>query len=200
MHRTTFLPRKKFPLDEIIPTENDQIFRKQLVHGDVHDPGAAMLGGVGGHAGLFGNANDLAKLMQMYLQGGAYADQEYLKKAVVEEYTECQFCEDSIVSNPKENRRGAGFDKPQYHGEVGPTCECISFESFGHSGFTGTYAWADPEEELVYIFLSNRVYPDASNGKLVSLNIRTRIQEKIYEAVANAKFRAAKASLTEDKR
>lgn len=200
MHRTTFLPRKKFPLDEIIPTENDQIFRKQLVHGDVHDPGAAMLGGVGGHAGLFGNANDLAKLMQMYLQGGAYADQEYLKKAVVEEYTECQFCEDSIVSNPKENRRGAGFDKPQFHGEVGPTCECISFESFGHSGFTGTYAWADPEEELVYIFLSNRVYPDASNSKLVSLNIRTRIQEKIYEAVANAKFRAAKASLTEDKR
>lgn len=200
MHRTTFLPRKKFPLDQIIPTENDEIFRKQLVHGDVHDPGAAMLGGVGGHAGLFGNANDLAKLMQMYLQGGAYADQEYLKKAVVEEYTECQFCEDSIVSNSKENRRGAGFDKPQYHGEVGPTCECISFESFGHSGFTGTYAWADPEEELVYIFLSNRVYPDASNGKLVSLNIRTRIQEKIYEAVANAKFRAAKASLTEDKR
>lgn len=200
MHRTTFLPRKKFPLDQIIPTENDEIFRKQLVHGDVHDPGAAMLGGVGGHAGLFGNANDLAKLMQMYLQGGTYADQEYLKKAVVKEYTECQFCEDSIVSNSKENRRGAGFDKPQYHGEVGPTCECISFESFGHSGFTGTYAWADPEEELVYIFLSNRVYPDASNGKLVSLNIRTRIQEKIYEAAANAKFRAAKASLTEDKR
>ncbi|MEX2379543.1 MAG: glycoside hydrolase family 3 N-terminal domain-containing protein [Vicingaceae bacterium] len=200
MHRTTFLPLHAFNKTAIIPTEFDQFFRKQLVHGDVHDPGAAMLGGVGGHAGLFSNANDLGKLMQMYLQKGSYAGSEYLDQAVVEEYTDCQFCNDSIPQNAEENRRGAGFDKPQFHGEPGPTCECISFESFGHSGFTGTYAWADPEEDLVYIFLSNRVYPDASNSKLVKLNIRTRIQEKIYEAVANAKFRAAKASLTEDRR
>lgn len=200
MHRTTFLPLHAFNKAEIIPTEFDQFFRKQLVHGDVHDPGAAMLGGVGGHAGLFANANDLVKLMQMYLQKGSYAQKQYLNQSVVEEYTECQFCLDSIPQNAEENRRGAGFDKPQFHGEPGPTCECISLKSYGHSGFTGTYAWADPEEDLVYIFLSNRVYPNASNGKLVELNIRTRIQEKIYEAVANAKFRAANASLTEDRR
>lgn len=200
MHRTTFLPLQKFKKEAIVPTERDDVFRKQLIHGDVHDPGAAMLGGVGGHAGLFSNANDLGKLMQMYLQNGNYGGQAYLKEKVVQEYTDCQFCEDSFPQSPKENRRGAGFDKPQFHGEPGPTCDCISFESFGHSGFTGTYAWADPEEDLVYIFLSNRIYPDASNGKLVELNIRTRIQEKIYEAVANAKFRAAKASLSEDRR
>lgn len=194
MNYTGFLPREKFPLSQIIPTEKDNIFRKQLIHGDVHDPGAAMLGGIGGHAGLFSNANDLAKLMQMYLQNGVYGGQPYLREEVIEEYTKCQFCVDSIPTNKEENRRGAGFDKPQLHGEPGPTCECISFKSYGHSGFTGTYTWVDPEEELVYIFLSNRIYPDAKNSKLVKLNIRTRIQEQIYTSIHNMKFRNSQTS------
>ena len=189
MHRTTFNPLLNYELNEIPPTENDKVFRQQLIHGYVHDPGAAMQGGVGGHAGLFSNANDLGKLLQMYLQKGEYAGERYLDSLVLETYTDCQNCKDSVLLNPKENRRGAGFDKPAYHGEPGPTCDCISFESYGHSGFTGTYAWVDPTENLVYVFLSNRVYPDAGNPKLVKLNIRTRIQEKIYEAISNMKYR-----------
>ncbi len=183
MHRTAFKPYRFYPLSEIPPTEKDQVFRKQLIHGDVHDPGAAMLGGVGGHAGLFSNANDLGKLMQVYLDGGKYAGKNYLSAEVISEYAKCQFCKDSIPRDKEENRRGAGFDKPAFHGNPGPTCDCISFNSFGHSGFTGTYAWVDPDHDLVYVFLSNRVYPDANNKKLLSLNIRTRIQEKIYEAI-----------------
>ncbi len=195
MSRTTFRPLNKFDKDEIIPTEMDKIFRRQLVHGYVHDPGAAMQGGVGGHAGLFSNANDLAKLMQMYLQEGEYGDERYLNAEVIKEYRDCQYCKDSIPLTTKDNRRGAGFDKPALHGEPGPTCDCVSFESFGHSGFTGTYAWADPDQQIVYIFLSNRVYPDADNKKLLTLNIRTRIQEKIYEAIDNAKWRNAQSVL-----
>lgn len=195
MNRTSFRPLEKFDKDQIIPTENDKIFRRQLVHGYVHDPGAAMQGGVGGHAGLFSNANDLAKLMQMYLQKGEYGGNRYLNAEVIEEYSDCQYCLDSIPLTTKDNRRGAGFDKPALHGEPGPTCDCVSFESFGHSGFTGTYAWADPEHQIVYIFLSNRVYPDANNKKLLTLNIRTRIQEKIYEAIDNAKWRNAQSAL-----
>lgn len=179
MSRTTFNPLNKFSLSEIVPTEQDNYFRKQLIHGYVHDPGAAMLGGVGGHAGLFSTANDMAKLMQMLLQGGEYAGKRYLSEAVIDEYTKCQFCKEKHPKNKEENRRAAGFDKPAFHGNPGPTCDCISFDSYGHSGFTGTYAWVDPSLELVYIFLSNRVYPDANNKKLVELNIRTRIQEEI---------------------
>ena len=198
MSRTTFQPLNKFSLDEIMPTENDQIFRKQLIHGYVHDPGAAMQGGIGGHAGLFSTANDLGILMQMYLQGGQYAGKEYLQKKVLEEYSKCQFCKDSILLSPDENRRGAGFDKPAFHGEPGPTCDCISYKSYGHSGFTGTYAWVDPEEDLVYVFLSNRVYPDANNKKLLSLNIRTRIQEAVYAAISNSKNRNSPELIKEE--
>ena len=183
MAHTTYNPREKFPLNQLIPTEDDITYRNQLVWGDVHDPGAAMLGGVGGHAGLFSTANDLAKLMQMYLDGGTYGGKQYLKKSVIDEFVKCQFCKKEEPMNGKENRRAAGFDKPAYHGNPGPTCDCISYTSFGHSGFTGTYAWADPEAQIVYIFLSNRVYPDANNKKLVQLNIRTDIQERIYQAI-----------------
>ncbi|MEQ8624670.1 MAG: glycoside hydrolase family 3 N-terminal domain-containing protein [Vicingaceae bacterium] len=197
MSRTTFKPRNKFDLSEIVPTEDDNIFRKQLIHGDVHDPGAAMLGGIGGHAGLFSTANDLGKLMQMYLNGGTYGGQRYLKEEVLTEYQKCQFCEGDIPQNKEENRRGAGFDKPAWHGEPGPTCDCVSYASFGHSGFTGTYAWADPDEQIVYVFLSNRIYPDATNGKLVSMNIRTRIQEVIYDAIAESNFRNSQSALIE---
>ncbi|MBD81129.1 MAG: hypothetical protein CL840_19585 [Crocinitomicaceae bacterium] len=175
-----YLPLNNFEKDRLIPTENDKIFRRQLVHGYTHDPGAAMIGGVGGHAGLFSNSNDLAKIMQCFLQMGEYGGRRYISEATVKEFTKCQFCAD-------DNRRGAGFDKPVRNGNGGPTCSCVSYESFGHSGFTGTLAWADPEEEVVYIFLSNRVYPDASNYKLIQMDIRTRIMEVIYDAVEKAK-------------
>ena len=176
MITTGYKPRDRFPLSRLVPTEYDMVFRKQLIHGDVHDQGAAMLGGVAGHAGLFSNANDLAKLMQMYMQYGEYGGIRYLSKEILEECIKCQFCEN-------ENRRGAGFDRPEMnYGKSGPTCQCVSPMSFGHTGFTGTMAWADPETEIVYIFLSNRVYPDAENKKLAKLNIRTEIQQVIYDA------------------
>jgi beta-N-acetylhexosaminidase len=177
MSNSGYKPRERFPLTKITPTEYDMNFRKQLVHGDVHDQGAAMLGGVAGHAGLFSNANDLAKLMQMYMQFGEYGGKRYLSREIIEECIKCQFCEN-------ENRRGAGFDKPEMNlTKTGPTCQCVSYLSFGHTGFTGTIAWADPETEIVYIFLSNRVYPDAENKKLVSMGIRTQIQQVIYDAI-----------------
>ena len=182
MTTTGYLPRNRFSLDRIPPTEDDQIFRKQIVHGDVHDPGAAMLGGVGGHAGLFSNANDLAKLMQMYLNKGTYAGERYLKDSTLNEYAMCQFCEEG-----KENRRAAGFDKPFLQGYGGPTCDGISQNSFGHSGFTGTMAWVDPDTGVVYVFLSNRTFPNAENKKLLKMNIRTDIQQVIYNALNKAK-------------
>ncbi len=180
MSTTTYKPRYKFPLYRIVPTEKDNYFRHQLIHGDVHDMGAAMLGGVGGHAGLFSNANDLAKLLQMYLNYGQYAGKQYIDSAVIAEYTKCQFCAEN------DNRRGAGFDKPVIDGNGGPSCNCVSYMSFGHSGFTGTLVWIDPEEKVVYVFLSNRIYPTAENKKLLQLNIRTNIQEIIYQAIDKA--------------
>ena len=170
-----FLPRKRIELNRIVPTEDDKIFRKQLVQGDVHDQGAAMLGGVGGHAGLFSNANDLAVMMQLFLNEGQYGGQRYISEKTVKEFTKCQFCKNG-------NRRGIGFDKPEPSGG-GPTCECVSMLSFGHTGFTGTMAWADPEKDIVYIFLSNRVYPDAENSKLLKMDVRTKIQQVIYDAI-----------------
>jgi CubicO group peptidase (beta-lactamase class C family) len=119
--------------------------------------------------------------MQMYLNYGEYAGKSYIDSTVLAEYTKCQFC----VENG--NRRGAGFDKPVRDGEGGPTCNCVSYLSFGHSGFTGTLVWVDPEEEIVYVFLSNRIYPTSENKKLLHLNIRTNIQEVIYDAVNKSK-------------
>ena len=179
LNNLRYYPRRHFDLSRITPTENDLIFRKSLIHGYVHDQGAAMLGGVGGHAGLFSNALDLAKLMQMYLNNGAYGGVQYIKPQVIEEYTDCQYCPN--------NRRGAGFDKPTRDLVGGPTCNLVSLESYGHSGFTGTIVWADPVPQINYVFLSNRVYPDAENWKLVRMNIRTDIQEVIYQAVKSAK-------------
>lgn len=171
----TYKPLEKFSKDRIVPTENDMLYRRGLVHGTVHDPGAAMLGGVAGHAGLFSNANDLAKLFQMYLNNGEYGGERYLDSNVVSEFTKVQFKEE-------DNRRGAGFDKPSTT-EYGPTCSCVSYDSFGHSGFTGTLVWADPDKEIVYVFLSNRVYPDADNKKLIRMNIRTDIMQVIYDSI-----------------
>jgi beta-N-acetylhexosaminidase len=178
MWHTTYLPLQKFSKEQITPTENDTYFRNEVVHGYVHDPGAAMIGGVGGHAGLFSNANDLGKLMYMLINEGEYAGKQYLSKEVIQQYTSCQFCET--------NRRAAGFDKPVAEGG-GPTCDSISPNSFGHSGFTGTITWADPDEKVVYVFLSNRVYPSAENSKLVKMNIRTNIQKVIYDAIKQSK-------------
>ncbi len=172
----TYKPLAKFDLDRIAPTEFDAKFRKQLVHGDVHDQGAAMLGGVGGHAGLFSDANDLAVLMQMYMNKGEYGGMRYIDTATISEFTRCQYC--------KDNRRAIGFDKPEMNPEKeSPVCSCVSYLSFGHAGFTGTLAWADPENELVYIFLSNRVYPDADDNKLAKSGIRSKIQEVIYSSL-----------------
>lgn len=172
-------PLKTVALDRIPPTENDTIFRKQLIHGYVHDQGASMMGGVGGHAGLFADARDLAGVMQLILNGGSYGGKQYISPDVIKKYTGCQYC-------PK-NRRGAGFDKPTVDRHGGPTCNLVSLSSFGHSGFTGTLAWADPEFKVNYVFLSNRVYPDAENWKIVKMDIRTDIQRIIYEAVQQAK-------------
>jgi len=177
-----YLPLDRFPKDRIVPTEYDTYFRGQLVHGYVHDPGAAMQGGIGGHAGVFSNAEDLAAIMQMLINKGTYGGERFLSQAVVEEYTRCQFCDSEL----DEERRGAGFDKPVIPDGPGPTCKCVSFESFGHSGFTGTIAWADPVEDIVYVFLSNRVYPSAENKKLARMDIRTNIQEEIYRLLGSS--------------
>jgi CubicO group peptidase (beta-lactamase class C family) len=172
---TTYKPLEKFSKDNIIPTEIDDYFRMQKVQGYVHDQGAAMLGGVSGHAGLFSNANDIAKIMQMYLWKGVYGGKRYFKPETLDLFNTCYYCDEDV-------RRGVGFDKPQL-GDIGPTCGCVSMTSFGHSGFTGTFTWADPEEEIVYVFLSNRTYPSAENRKLISSNLRSNIQEVIYEAI-----------------
>ncbi len=180
-----FRPLQRFARDRIMPTEYDLEFRRQQVHGDVHDPGAAMMGGVAGHAGLFGDAGDLAVLLQLLLNKGTYGGRRYLSEAVVEQFTKCQFCApDGTLNGPKGNRRGLGWDKPTRDGTAGPTCDCVSYASFGHTGFTGTMVWADPANGSLYVFLSNRVYPSAANKKLAELNVRTRIQEVINDAIA----------------
>ncbi len=177
LNRLTYLPRQKFPLKQIAPTENDTVFRKQVLRGDVHDQGAAMLGGVSGHAGLFGNAENVAAVMQMLLNGGVYNGRQYLKTETVKKFTAYQFREN-------DNRRGLGFDKPLYEYEDHRTnCKSTSPASFGHSGFTGTYTWADPANGLVYVFISNRVYPDMHNHKISDLDIRTNIHQLFYDAL-----------------
>ncbi|MBU2945639.1 glycoside hydrolase family 3 N-terminal domain-containing protein [Zobellia uliginosa] len=174
---TSYNPLEKFPKNRIVPSEEDKYYRYETVQGYVHDMGAAMQGGVGGHAGLFSNAGDVAKIMQMYLQNGFYGGTRFLDTRTVKKFNTCYFCDKKV-------RRGVGFDKPQLK-DSGPTCGCVSRKSFGHSGFTGTYTWADPEEEIVYVFLSNRTYPSSSNTLLIKSGLRTRIQQVIYDAILN---------------
>ncbi len=176
--RITYNPLDKFLLSSIIPTERDNYFRNQLIQGYVHDQGAALFGGVGLHAGLFSNAIDLMKFMSLYLNDGIYMDKVILPRSQIEKFTRSHF-----INN--DNRRGLVFDKPSINpDEDGPTCDSISRKSFGHSGFTGTLSWIDPEQGLIYIFLSNaRVYPNGNNTKLVEKNIRTDIQEIIYKSI-----------------
>ena len=174
-NNTTYLPLEKFPLDKIPPTEEDDYFRMQKIQGFVNDQGAAILGGVSGHAGLFSNANDIAKIMQMYLWKGSYGSVTYLRPETLDLFNTCNYCDVDV-------RRGVGFDKPQLE-DVGPTCGCVSMDSFGHSGFTGTFTWADPEQDIIYVFLSNRTYPDATNRKIIKNNLRSDIQELIYHSI-----------------
>ena len=172
-----YKPLDRFPLNQIVPTEEDTYFRHKKIQGYVHDPGCAMVGGVEGHAGLFSNSLDLAIISQMFMQGGEYAEERYINKDILSDFTRQQF-------PLNHNRRGLGFDKPlPNHEKGGPTCPLVSSKSFGHSGFTGTYFWVDPVNKITYIFLSNRTYPSAENRKLITMNIRTRIQEEIYKVL-----------------
>ena len=171
----TYLPLCKYPIDRIAPTEEDSYFRNTLVCGMVHDPGAAMYGGIAGHAGLFSTAYDLAVLMQMNLNDGNYGEHRYLRSGTLATFSTAPYLPD--------NRRGIGWDKPLIGKWYGPTSEYCSPSTYGHTGFTGTAAWVDPEFDLVYIFLSNRIFPSAENVKLIRNNIRTRIQDVIYESI-----------------
>ncbi|MFA5328979.1 MAG: glycoside hydrolase family 3 N-terminal domain-containing protein [Prolixibacteraceae bacterium] len=176
---TGFNPYEHFPLEYIVPTENDQTFRKELVHGFVHDELAALRGGVSGNAGLFSSANDLAKVMQMYLQLGWYGGKQYISGSTIVEFTKLQF--------PHSNsHRSLGFDKPN-PGIAGlknkfPAVDA-SPQSYGHTGFTGTIVWNDPENQLMFIFLSNRVYPTRRNFGITQLNIRVQMHQAIYDAI-----------------
>jgi CubicO group peptidase (beta-lactamase class C family)/beta-glucosidase-like glycosyl hydrolase len=168
-----YLPLERFDSSQIAPTEYDTVFRKSMLIGTVHDERAAMLGGLSGHAGLFGNANDLAKLGQMLLQQGYYGGHSYYKPETVNRFTNKQY---------DTSRRGLGWDKPVQSEWNSPTSVWASPRTFGHTGFTGTCLWVDPEFDLVYVFLSNRVHPDRSN-KLITSNIRSRIQDVIYQSI-----------------
>ncbi|MEY2799921.1 MAG: hypothetical protein RI934_909 [Bacteroidota bacterium] len=169
-----YLPYRKFPMANIMPTENDLTFRKQLVQGYVHDQTAAMFGGVAGHAGLFGNANDVAIVMQMLLNNGTYGGREFFKPSTVKLFTN---------TYAPDNRRGLGFDKPETDkSKTSPTASAATAQTYGHTGFTGTCTWVDPEYDLVYVFLSNRVYPSTENKKMLEMNLRTDIQALIYNS------------------
>ena len=171
--RLGYNPLNNFSKNNIAPTEKDEYFRNTLVHGTVHDQGAAMLGGVAGHAGIFSNCTDIAKVLQMNLNGGEYAGNIFFKEESINEFTRKQFIG---------NRRGIGWDKPDLDG-LGSTSEFSSSKCYGHSGFTGTTIWVDPEYDLIYIFLANRIHPDASNKKLVKTDVRTRIHDAIYQSL-----------------
>lgn len=175
----TFNPLRFYDQENIVPTEIDTFFRKTLVHGQVHDEAAAMMGGVSGHAGLFGNANDVMKVWQMYLQKGYYGGKQFLSEATMNEFTRYQFPE-------IKNRRGIGFDKPTFE-YTGNAPKYASPASFGHTGFTGIMTWADPVNNLNYVFLSNRVYPTRNNPLLGRLNVRTEIMDVIYKELEKNK-------------
>jgi CubicO group peptidase (beta-lactamase class C family) len=177
MSTTGFSPRLSFPLNRIAPTENELVFRRQLIRGDVHDPGSAMFGGVAGHAGLFSDAYDLAVLEQMLLNGGSLGGQRYLKKETIDYFT---------AYHSAFSRRGIGFDKPEKDSTLSKEpypCKSASPETFGHTGFTGTCVWVDPKYQLVYIFLSNRVNPNSENGRISTLSVRGNIMEAIYQSL-----------------
>ncbi|MEO7983742.1 MAG: glycoside hydrolase family 3 N-terminal domain-containing protein [Bacteroidota bacterium] len=177
MYSTGFKPRNRFQLECLVPTETDKYFRQQTTRGDVHDEGASMFGGVAGHAGLFSNAYDLSLLYQMLANGGELNGERYLKPETIKLFTSYE---------SKVSRRGYGFDKTEKDNHIrkDPYPSALaSPEVFGHTGFTGTCVWVDPKYDIVYIFLSNRVYPTRDNGKLSNMGIRGKIQDAIYRAI-----------------
>ena len=173
-NNTLFLPLRKIDKTRIAPTENDEFLRNQVIVGFPHDEAAAVLGGVSGNAGLFSNTNDLAKILQMLLNDGEYGGERYLSQATCRTFTK---------TKSKDSRRGLGFDKPDKVGRYNPAADSAPECTYGHTGFTGTCFWVDPDNKLIYIFLANRVYPSRTYKKLTELNIRTRIQDVIYEAM-----------------
>lgn len=175
----TFNPKRFYKLDQIVPSERDTFFRMTQLHGQVHDEGGAMLGGLSGHAGLFGNANDLMKIMQLYLQNGYYGGKQYISRDALFEFTRYQFPELG-------SRRGIAFDKPSFQ-YTGNAPRYASPASFGHTGYTGIMVWMDPTYNLDFVFLSNRVYPTRENTKLYTLNIRTSIMDVVYEGLGRGK-------------
>lgn len=173
-------PRDTYPGSRIVPTEIDSLFRKQLVHGYVHDEGAALMGAYAGNAGLFASSNDLLKLIEMYRRMGSYGGEQIIQEEVLKEYSSYQFPELKI-------RRGLGFDKPLLNENNGTPedypCPGASPVSFGHSGFTGTFVWADPEHEISYVFLCNRVHTTRTNQLLYNMNIRTNILQSVIDSI-----------------
>lgn len=179
LHRISYHPLEKYDLQSIAPSEQDNYFRRRLVRGYVHDMGAAMLGGVSGHAGLFSDARDLATLMQMLLQGGYYGGHQYLKAETIHSFAE---------RHPRSTRRGIGFDMLELDPNRSPNLATeASPNTFGHLGFTGTAVWADPDNDIVYVFLSNRTFPHMNNNKLHKMDTRPRVQSVIYRAMAPKK-------------
>ena len=174
LQQTAFNAKRNLPKAQVAPSENDTYFRYQTIQGYVHDMGAAMLGGVSGHAGLFSSANDVAIVYQMLLNGGIYKGKRYLKKSTIDLFTNKQ----SGIS-----RRGLGFDKPDLPGRSSPCSDQASLKTYGHQGFTGTCVWADPEHDVVFVFLSNRTYPSAENKKINSMNVREKAQSYIYSSM-----------------
>jgi beta-N-acetylhexosaminidase len=176
-----FNPLSRYTADRIVPTEYDSLFRKQLLLGTVHDEGAAMFGGISGHAGLFATGNDLIKLLEMYRRMGSYGGEQIIPEKIMRKYTSVQFPEN-------DNRRGICFDKPLLNNselsqkEAYPAMSA-SPSGFGHSGYTGTFVWVDPEYELSYIFLSNRVYPSRKNNLITELNVRSDVLQAIYDSI-----------------
>lgn len=170
----TYLPNTKDL--SVTPSEEDNYFRYQRIQGTVHDMAAAMLGGVSTHAGLFGNANSVAKMMQLYLQKGFYGGRRYFKNSTFNLFNHAYYAGEGI-------RRGLVLDKPSVTGEETNTCNCVSMDSFGHSGFTGTFAWADSKTGLLYVFLSNRTFPSMENNDLFEYDIRTKIQQLVVDAM-----------------
>ncbi len=173
--RLTYCPLNSFPESVIVPTENDRYFRRQQLQGTVHDQLAALLGGVAGNAGLFGTALEVAKIAQMYLNGGTYGGVRLIAQSTVAQF---------VSRHLEDSRRGYGFDKPELRPQQkSPVTEEASAESYGHSGFSGTLVWVDPAEELVFVFLSNRIYPNAYNSKLTQTNVRSEVHKKVYKAI-----------------
>jgi CubicO group peptidase (beta-lactamase class C family) len=180
-----YLPLLKEPKSKIVPTEDDKTFRHELLQGFVHDETAALMGGISGNAGLFGSVGDVAKVMQLFLQNGAYGNERYISEETLKNWTSSHF-------KKTNNRRGFGFDKPgnqvnRHTGSERYPSKLVSEQSYGHSGFTGTFVWADPASQLLFVFLSNRVYPDRDNHKINKLGLRPQILESFFKLAAEPK-------------